>query len=498
MFWRKIFGSRRPEESSDALHTSNRLDGAYARMRYVRTQENYRLLLEALWYDLHNDFAYPIQRDAGDLSEDMKQGGGIGVPLMNTPVGTFIILYTDFPRLKDKEGSESAEIVLVKGASIAAILKQEDGGVILNPYDYYGGVVVTRADFLAAKDCDNPKELAHVCDLAEGSRLNLSLAYWWLVENGRYPRTRQYPQRTCEDCGAVHLRGVVCPICGYNAEMSDGPELTDVSEWNGRHDLMAHEILSKDQDADLVRKEYDEFLKYVNDAAREDADAAHFLGKCLIGRSANAAFNLWEFAARSGNAAAMVDFGNMVASQDPKNVDNAFGAIRMYRLAMSVGMPTAARNMSLRYNRGIGVKRNPAKSFSLAKAVFEAGIRDGACALSRLYELGEGCAKDDVVAFQYAVKGCELADADSEYQLSRCYRLGIGTAVDENKANALFASALEHGSGMLWVGVDGTFSKAELKVLKEWAGVDAGRMERLHAWAKDNLQPSEYEALLRD
>ncbi len=471
------------------IDEANCLDQAYEKMRNARTESNYKALIRAFLEDVRKDIAYPAPRTVNELKGELEKNLMLS-SVMRTRVGTLEHIYTSRVRIRDKDGTEGvgAEAFLYiksNGYFPGGHLVEDRDGIILNAYDSYGGVVIPRKDAELVLSHRNDESEFDI-DPEEGVRLNLALAYWWLVEKGRYGAPSIATDRVCSDCGLGYRGGVVCPRCGYDLNAQGEISLREVSSWYNRHDAEEEEILQAINCGKKDNSALTDFLDRMKESSRHDPSAAHFLGQRFLKIDENAAYGWLLTAARAGDAAAMVDLGKMVADH-ARNQDDAYLSIRLYRLALSVGMPMAARNLARRYERGLGLRTNPRKAFDLTRAVFEAGLADGALGLSRMFELGFGCKKDAGRAFEYAARGDVMpGGADSTYQLSRCFRYGIGVAKDPAKSDELLWQSLDAMSESAWI-IESEGDDSELQCRIQWAGDDEQKWCRVAKWAMPRL-----------
>ncbi|MGE6362164.1 tetratricopeptide repeat protein [Psychrobacter glacincola] len=146
-----------------------------------------------------------------------------------------------------------------------------------------------------------------------------------------------------------------------------------------------------------------------------------------------------EKPARQGNAEALFVMGMM---HTQKNDTKAF---EFYLQSANQGYPSAQYELSLMYEKGIGVKQDNAKAFEWYLKSANQGNSQAQSNLGAMYDQGIGVQQDYAKAFEWYTRSASQGDARAQFNLGRMYHFGKGVQQDDAKARDWLGKSCKNG-----------------------------------------------------
>jgi len=143
-------------------------------------------------------------------------------------------------------------------------------------------------------------------------------------------------------------------------------------------------------------------------------------------------------------------------------------AFTWYKKAAEQGHVSAALNLGVMYNQGIGIKLDYKNAIKWYKVAADKGSNKAQLNLGILYDLGRGTKRDVVLAAKYYRKAAEKGMRDAQYNLGIIYYNGTGGIKrDYLESYAWLALAKEQGSELASIYKDKVERKFDKAVRKK-------------------------------
>ncbi len=163
-----------------------------------------------------------------------------------------------------------------------------------------------------------------------------------------------------------------------------------------------------------------------------------------------------------------------------QNGDQAFktrdytAAFQLYQQAAREGNASAKNNLGYLYEHGLGAKQDYAQAVSYYRSAAESGNAAAQNNLGRLYAKGLGVAKDMRESFRRHSQAALRGDPEGEYWVGYDYALGRGVKRDLTKAAGWMKQSAQAGyapaqAGLASLYQEGLGVKKDESQSKEWA-----------------------------
>lgn len=150
---------------------------------------------------------------------------------------------------------------------------------------------------------------------------------------------------------------------------------------------------------------------------------------------------------RSYSAEQLYDLGYDYYNGSGGRKQDYVQAVRFYTAAARLGHASAACNLGLCYDLGLGVAVDKQEAIVLYRQGANGGSANAACNLGWLYESGDGIPKDYAEAVRYYQMAADKGLARAQCNLAYMYDCGMGVAQDYSKALYWYRKAADQDYG---------------------------------------------------
>jgi TPR repeat protein len=120
-------------------------------------------------------------------------------------------------------------------------------------------------------------------------------------------------------------------------------------------------------------------------------------------------------------------------------------SVELFQQAADQGLAMSISTLGFCYDKGIGVRLNIKKAFSMYTLAAKKEYSVAQLNLAKCYDVGEGCEKDTAQAMEWFKKAADQGLATAVYSLGILYQYGSGDEANDTEAIRYFELAAEQG-----------------------------------------------------